>query len=340
MPTPIRFLPIHSTEHPVILAGTLPQIRHLMRALHGRPFGVDALGDSVTAPPAQVFRREFTVKTRRGDLAFGGRTLVMGVLNVTPDSFSDGGRFRDPEAAVDQGLRLAEEGADVIDVGGESTRPGARSIPAEEEIERVIPVIERLAGWLSIPISVDTTKAAVAAEALAAGASVVNVVGALGLDPEVAEVAAREEAGLVLMHMKGRPETMTEAAAYPRGVMAEVVDRLAEAIALAERRGVDRERIIVDPGLGFGKRAEHTLEVLARLEELRSLSRPILVGPSRKSFIGAVTGLPVDERFPGTAAACAAAVLHGAHMVRVHEVAPILPVLRVAEAIREAAGRD
>jgi dihydropteroate synthase len=338
MPTPICFLSIQPTEHPVILADTRSQIRHLMCALRGRPSGVDQRGDPVATPPAQVFHGEFTVKTRRGDLVFGGRTLVMGVLNVTPDSFSDGGRFRDPEAAVDHGLELAEEGADVIDVGGESTRPGARPIPVEEECKRVIPVIERLASWLSIPISVDTMKAAVATQALAAGASVVNVVGALELDPEVADAAAREKAGLVLMHMKGRPETMTEEAAYPQGVLTEVVDRLDEAIALAERRGVDRERIIVDPGLGFGKRAGHTLEVLARLEELRCLGRPILVGPSRKSFIGAVTGLPVDERFPGTAAACVAAVLHGAHMVRVHEVAPILPVLRMAEAIRDAAG--
>ena len=325
---------------PVILTGTLQQIRRFARALRGQPLGLEVLGDRIVAFLTQVFRGEFIVKTRRGDLGFGARTLVMAVLNVTPDSFSDGGRFHDPEAAVDQGLRLAEEGADVIDVGGESTRPGARPVAVEEEIDRVVPVIERLASWLSIPISVDTTKVAVAAEALRAGASVVNVVGALALDAEVADVVAREEAALVLMHMKGRPETMVEEADYPRGVMAEVVEELGEAITLAERRGVDRERIIVDPGLGFGKRAEHTLEALARLEELRSLGRPILVGPSRKSFIGTLTGLGVQERFSGTAAACVAAVLHGAHMVRVHEVASILPVLRVAEAIRDAGGRD
>ncbi|MFQ5458683.1 MAG: dihydropteroate synthase, partial [Myxococcota bacterium] len=240
--------------------------------------------------------RAFTVKTRRGALVFGSRTLVMGVLNVTPDSFSDGGRFAGPEAALAQARRLAEEGADVIDVGGESTRPGAAAVSAGEEMARVLPVIDRLANALSVPLSIDTMKAEVAEAALRAGAAIVNVVGALRIDPRIADVAAREEAALVLMHMKGTPATMKDEARYPRGVMAEIIGDLTDAIAAAEARGVDRERIIVDPGLGFGKRAAHTLEALGRLGELRSLGRPILVGPSRKSFIGEVTGLPVAER--------------------------------------------
>ncbi len=320
----------------VLLTGTLSQIRRLTRVLRDQPFGLDRLGDRIAAFLSAIERREFTVKTRRGALSFGKRTLVMAVLNATPDSFSDGGCFLDPEAAVIRGLRLAEEGADVIDVGGESTRPGARAVSPEEEIRRVIPVIERLAARLSVPISVDTAKAPVAEEALRAGASIVNVVGALALDPAVAGVAAREEAALVLSHMRGQPKTMQEEARYPLGVTGEVVEELARAMAEAESRGVDRERIIVDPGLGFSKSAGHSWEVLRRLEELRTLGRPILVGTSRKSFIGEATGLPVEERFPGDAAAMAIAVLNGAQMVRVHEVARAIPVLRMAEAIRDA----
>jgi dihydropteroate synthase len=210
---------------------------------------------------------------------------------------------------VARGLRLAEEGADVIDVGGESTRPGARPVSAEEELRRVIPVIEGLAARLPVPISVDTTKAPVAAEALRAGASIVNVVGALALDPEVAGLAAREEAALVLCHMRGRPETMQEEARYPLGVTGEVVEELARAIAEAESRGMDRERIVVDPGLGFSKRARHSWEVLRRLEELRTLGRPILVGTSA-SRSSARPRAPGGRAFPD-AAAMAIAVLNG-----------------------------
>lgn len=280
----------------------------------------------------------FTIKTRRGVIEFGSRTLVMAVLNVTPDSFSDGGRFFDPKAAVDHARRLVDEGADIIDVGGESTRPGAAPVDPAEELARVVPVIERLADELPVPVSIDTMKAGVAEAALRAGASIVNVVGALAVDAGVADAAAREEAALILMHMKGRPAQMHEEAHYPSGVMGEIIGLLSGAIAIAEARGVDRERIIVDPGLGFGKRAAHTLEALARLGELRSLGRPILVGPSRKSFIGEVTGLPVSERLIGTSAACAIAVMNGARMVRVHEVEPVLPALRIAEAVRDGKG--
>ena len=280
----------------------------------------------------------FTIKTRRGAIEFGPRTLVMAVLNVTPDSFSDGGRYLDPKAAVDHARRLVDEGADIIDVGGESTRSGAAPVDPAEELARVVPVIERLADELPVPVSIDTMKAGVAEAALRAGASIVNVVGALTVDAGVADAAAREEAALILMHMKGRPAQMHEEAHYPSGVMGEILGQLSGAMAIAEARGVDRERIIVDPGLGFGKRAAHTLEALARLDELRSLGRPILVGPSRKSFIGEVTGLPVSERLIGTSAACAIAVMNGAQMVRVHEVKPVLPALRIAEAVRDGKG--
>jgi dihydropteroate synthase len=324
----------------VILAGTLSQLRRLVCALEEPRLELAWLAERLGGFLADVARRAFTVKTRGGSLGFGSRTLVMAVLNVTPDSFSDGGQFLDPAAAVDEGNRLEAEGADILDVGGESTRPGSRPVDAAVELSRVIPVIERLAQAVSIPISIDTTKAAVAEAALRAGAAVVNVIGALDVDPEVADVAAREDAGLILTHMKGTPARMYEEASYPGGVMGEVVEKLGQAIALAVERGVDRERVIVDPGLGFGKRAAQSLEALRRLGELRSLGRPILVGPSRKSFIGDATGLPLPERLPGTAAACTIAVLKGAGMVRVHDVAPVLPALRMAEAVRDAAADE
>jgi dihydropteroate synthase len=320
----------------VLLTGTLAQIRRLARVLRDQPFGLHLLGERIASFLEDIARREFTVKTRRATLTFGRRTLVMGVVNATPDSFSDGGRFLDPEAALAHARLLEAEGADVIDVGGESTRPGARPVDEDEEMHRVIAVIERIGPRLSVPVSIDTTKARVAEAALGAGASIVNCVGGLALDPEVADAAARAEAALVLSHLRGHPETMDDEAHYPHGVMGEVIEDLARAIAEAESRGVDPERIIVDPGLGFAKRAEHSWEVLRRLEELRTLGRPILVGTSRKSFIGKATGLPVEERFPGDAAAMAIAVLNGASMVRVHAVAPVLPVLRMAEAIRDA----
>ena len=214
----------------------------------------------------------------------------------------------------------------------------AAPVDLADELARVIPVVERLAEELSVPVSIDTMKAGVAEEALRDGASIVNVVGALTVDADVADAAAREEAALILMHMKGHPADMREKAHYPSGVIGEIIGQLSEAIAIAEARGVDRERIICDPGLGFGKRTEHTLEVLGRLGELQSLGRPILVGPSRKSFIGEVTGLPVAERLIGTSAACAIAVVNGARMVRVHEVKSVLPALRIAEAVRDGKG--
>ena len=210
-----------------------------------------------------VARRSFTIKTRRGAIEFGSRTLVMAVLNVTPDSFSDGGQFLDPKAAVDHARRLVDEGADIVDVGGESTRPGAAPVDLADELARVIPVVERIADELPVPVSIDTMKAGVAEAALRAGASIVNVVGALTVDADVADAAAREEAALILMHMKGRPRHMHEEAHYPSGVMGEVIGQLSGAIAIAEARGVDRERIILDPGLGFGKRAAPEVQYVA-----------------------------------------------------------------------------
>ncbi len=263
----------------------------------------------------------------------GPGPFIMGIVNVTPDSFSDGGRWADPEAAVAHALSLAEEGADLVDLGGESTRPGAPEVPADEELRRVVPVIERLrARGFSLPISVDTSKGQVGRAALAAGADLVNDVRALA-DPDLARAAAEAGAAVVLMHSRGPSASR---AAYG-DVVAEVKAELAAALARAEAAGVARERTILDPGLGFAKTPAHSLALLGALPALRALGRPLLVGPSRKSFLGAVTGAPVDRRLPGTLAAVTAAVLGGAEWVRVHDVAPAREAARVAAAIRDAA---
>ncbi len=257
------------------------------------------------------------------------RTLVMGVLNVTPDSFSDGGKFLDVERAVEHAHAMARAGADIIDIGGESTRPGAALVTAEEEMRRVIPVIERLGGLI---VSVDTTKAAVAEKALAAGARIVNDISALRFDVRMAKVVRDAGAGLVLMHMQGTPQTMQENPHY-EDVVAEVRAFLAERIAVAEAHGVARSQIAVDPGIGFGKTVQHNLELLAHLAEFRSLGCPILVGPSRKSFIGQLLGRRSDERLWGTAATVAWAVTQGANIVRVHDVTEMADVVKMCDAL-------
>jgi dihydropteroate synthase len=259
----------------------------------------------------------------------------MGVVNATPDSFSDGGRFLDPDAAAAQAERLVAEGADLVDLGGESTRPGAPEVPVEVEKRRVVPVIERLrARGCTTPISIDTRKAEVARAALAAGANMINDVSALA-DPALREVAVASGVPTVLMHTRGSPADMTSRAIYA-DVVGEVERELAEALARAVRAGVREEHILLDPGLGFAKTAEHSLALLAALPRLRRLGRPLLVGPSRKSFLGVVTGAPVGERLPGTLAAVAACVLAGVELLRVHDVAAVLQAARVAAAIRDS----
>jgi dihydropteroate synthase len=276
---------------------------------------------------------------RIGARTFAGPgPFIMGVLNVTPDSFSDGGQFICADAAVAHAQRLAAEGADLVDIGGESTRPGAPAVPEDEEIARVVPVIERLRAMrFPVPISVDTRKPAVALEAIAAGAAMVNDVQALS-DPDLAQVVAQAGVPVVLMHIRGTPEDMQTRARY-RDVVAEVMHELLEALERARSLGIPPEKTILDPGLGFAKTAEHNLTLLKRLRDFRGLGRPLLVGPSRKSFIGKVTGAAVGDRLPGTLAAVTACVLAGAGFLRVHDVAPARQAARVASAIREAAER-
>lgn len=281
-----------------------------------------------------------TIPCANGTLRYRGRPLVMGIINATPDSFSDGGMFRDPATAAEHGRRLAEQGADLLDIGGESTRPGAAPVSAEEELRRVVPVIRRLARLVRIPMSIDTSKSVVAEAALDAGAALVNDVTALR-DPDMAAVAARSRAAVVLMHMRGSPRTMQRRPRY-RDVVEEVAVFLLEAARHAESAGIAPERIIVDPGLGFGKTAAHNVELLQSMDRIVRLGYPVLVGPSRKSFIGSLAGGEAHERLGGTLAAVDAARRAGAHIVRVHDVQPVVQFLRMSDALedRDAARRQ
>src|SRR5688572_20520614 len=281
--------------------------------------------------------RQFVVPLPGGRrLQLGARTLVMGIINVTPDSFSDGGALLDPARAIEAGVRLAAEGADVLDIGGESTRPGALPLSAAEEMQRVLPVVEGIASRVSIPLSIDTYKASVADAALSRGAAMVNDISGLRYDPALADVVARRGAALILMHTRGRSRDMYEQAAY-HDVVDEVLDELRESIAFAQTAGVNTNALLVDPGFGFAKQAQHSYELLARLDELSGLGRPLLVGPSRKGFLTRPQSGEVSTatRDWATAAAVTAAVLGGAHIVRVHAVGELLPVVRVADEIRK-----
>jgi len=285
-----------------------------------------------------IHRRQFQLRLPKRTLKLGERTLIMGVLNVTPDSFSDGGLFLNPDAAVAQAVAMEAAGADIIDVGGESTRPGSLGVSAKTELQRILPVIERLRGKLRIPISVDTGKSAVAEAAAGAGAEIVNDVTALRNDPQIAEVARRRNLGLILMHMRGKPRTMQKAP-FARDVLRDVTAGLRHAVKVARRAGVAKSQIVLDPGIGFGKSYEQNCELLARLAELARLGYPLLVGTSRKSFISKVlekgelyAGSEVD-RIWGTAATIAASILQGAHIVRVHDVAEMAQVARVSDAV-------
>ncbi len=273
---------------------------------------------------------------RKIGLGGGGRPLLMGIVNLTPDSFYDGGRYPDPAAGIARARELVRAGADIIDLGGESSRPGAKAVAAAEELERVIPVIEGLATRIPVPISIDTWKAEVAARALEAGAQIVNDISALRFDPEMASVVASAAGPYVMMHMLGTPRNMQENPVY-RDVLGEIGDFFSQGLARAEAAGISRSRIIIDPGIGFGKTLEHNLEIINGLAAFRQLGRPVLVGPSRKSFIGQILGRGPDDRLWGTAGAVAAAVMRGADIVRVHDVDGLKDLVAVAARIRDAA---
>jgi dihydropteroate synthase len=282
-------------------------------------------------------RRHFKLKLRSRSLKLGERTLVMGVVNVTPDSFSDGGKFLGVCAAVKHALEMENSGADIIDIGGESTRPGANTISAEEEMSRVLPVLLGLRGKLRIPISIDTRKAVVAEAAIAAGAEIVNDVSALQFDPALGEVIRRRKVPVVLMHMRGNPANMQNGP-FAKNVLRDVSAGLRAAVKRARSAGIPKSQIVLDPGIGFGKNYRQNFELLAHLERLAVLGFPLLVGTSRKAFLGAMLGIAkspaaTEERTWGTAATITAAILSGAHIIRVHDVAEMAKVARIADAI-------
>lgn len=260
------------------------------------------------------------------------RTHIMGILNVTPDSFSDGGQYYDPELAIKRGIELAEEGADMIDIGAESTRPGSAPISVEEELRRLLPVVEALLTEVQIPISVDTYKAEVAAEVLNKGVHLINDISGLHFDPAMKNVLSTYQVPVVVMHIKGTPKDMQINPHYD-DLMGEIHDYLSNCVAMALEAGIKRENLIIDPGIGFGKRWYDNYEIIRRLHELNPIGCPILIGPSRKSFIGKVLNLEPDQRLEGTAAAVALCIQHGAHIVRVHDVKAMVRVCRIADLI-------
>jgi dihydropteroate synthase len=331
------------SDSDVLIMGTLGQFRSLIKKLRMQPFkSLQAVSTELQLAldrhageelrPLQIGGRRFS---------WGERTYIMGVVNVTDDSFSGDGLGRDVDAAVAQAERMVQEGADLIDVGGESTRPGAEPVVVEDELDRVLPVVEALAGRLDVPISIDTYESEVAAAAVEAGASLINDVWGLRMDRQLAEVAARHQVPLVLMHNRSRPKDAVQTERLGgryQGVeyddlMGDIVRELRESIDLAVQAGVEMQSIIVDPGIGFGKTVEQNLQIMANLSELRVLGRPVLLGPSRKSFIGFTLDVPPEERVEGTAAAVAVGIANGADIVRVHDVQEMARVARMTDAI-------
>ncbi len=315
------------------LTGTPNQLKRLARIIashRGLPVDLSKKIDSLLD---NYLRSDYKINCRGKILDLGPRTHLMGVLNVTPDSFSDGGLYADTERALAHAREMAAAGADIIDIGGESTRPGAKPLSEEEELSRIIPVIERLSAELPVPLSVDTYKATVARKALAAGASIVNDISGLRFSPDMAKIAAEYGAAVIIMHIQGTPRDMQQDPVYA-DVVGEIIEYLAQGIELAVKAGVDREKTLIDPGIGFGKTLEHNLAILDRLDEFKRLGRPIVLGTSRKRFIGAVLNIPAPEqRVDGTAATIALGIERGARIVRVHDVARMAQVARMTDAI-------
>jgi dihydropteroate synthase len=316
-----------------IISGNLKHYKLLIAKLKRQPFGLKALAieleELLRSSLAESGR---TLRLGGKEYDLGERTLVMGVVNVTPDSFSDGGRFKDAHEAIEHALRLEEEGADILDIGGESTRPGSDFITLDEELRRVMPVIEEVLKRVSVPVSIDTTKAEVARQALNAGCAMVNEISAMRLDPEMLPLVVGKRVPFCLMHMQGMPKDMQVEPRYD-DLMGEITAFLRERAEAAEEAGAEPSDIMVDPGIGFGKNLQHNLEIIRRLNELRSLGYALVFGASRKSFMGRILDLPEGERLEGTAASVALGIAGGAHIVRVHDVREMVRVSRVADAI-------
>jgi dihydropteroate synthase len=320
----------------ILVMGTLRQLELAIGKLRGQPFGgAQAAGEMEAVLRNLESGRDFTLRAGKWKLKLGDRTHVMGILNVTPDSFSDGGSFMLTEDAVIHGLMMAEQGADIIDIGGESTRPGAPPLSAAAEKKRVLPVIRRLAGRVKVPISIDTYKPEIADEAIDAGADIINDI--CGLRKKgMAELAARRDVPVIVMHMKGTPRNMQIDPEYA-DVVGEIHRFFRERMEFAQEKGMNPHKIVLDPGIGFGKTVGNNFEILARLREFRGLGRPILVGSSRKSFIGKVLDLPLDQRLEGGLAAAVAAVMNGASIIRAHDVLETVRAARIADSVVRSA---
>jgi dihydropteroate synthase len=277
-------------------------------------------------------KKQFILELGQRTLDLSSRTHLMGILNVTPDSFSEGGRFFKLEEAVKQGLKLADKGADIVDVGGESTRPGSEPVPIEEELRRVIPVIGELVKRIDIPISIDTYKSRVAKEALDSGASMVNDISGLRFDPEMKKVISEYNVPVILMHIQGTPRNMQENPQY-ENLLEEIKSYLDQSISIAEEAGIGEDKIIIDPGIGFGKTLDDNLKILKNLREFKSLGKPVMIGVSRKSFIGKILDLPVNERLGGSLAALAVAIINGANILRVHDAEESRRVAKLVDTI-------
>ncbi len=311
-----------------IITGTEAQLKKLVEKLKNQPFKLKKLAEEIE----KILKKDrLKWKLRKRELEMN-RTYICGILNVTPDSFYDGGRYFDVERAIDRVYQMIEEGADLIDIGGESTRPGAEPVTEKEELKRVMPVIEKLSG-IDVPLSIDTYKSKVAKEALSAGCEIVNDISGLSFDEKMKEVIAEYKAGCIIMHIKGTPKDMQKNPHY-EDTIEEIINYLREKIEIAEKEGIDIEKIAIDPGIGFGKRNPYdNLLILKRLKEFKALSRPIFIGVSRKSFIGLCTGAKVEERLPGSIAAAAVAVMNGANIIRTHDVKETKQALKIVDEI-------
>jgi dihydropteroate synthase len=329
-----RGLDCSSSSTGTLLMGTEKQFEILFSKLEQYP-DLQPFGQSLKEILRNLSRAHYTIRCRKRTFTLGKQTLLMGVLNVTPDSFSDGGIFFDKEKAIAHGLKMVEEGADFIDIGGESTRPGSKPLGLDEELRRVIPVIESLAKDVDVPISIDTYKSAVAKKAIDAGAQIINDISGLHLDPSLSQVAAKEDVPLVLMHIRGNPETMQKKIHY-ESLFSEIIQYLKDSIQRAESAGVDPEQIIIDPGIGFGKTVEDNLLILKNLQEFKILGKPLLLGTSRKSFIGKILNADVTERLEGTLSTIVVGVLNGAHIIRCHDVIQAKRAIAIADAVRQA----
>ena len=320
----------------ILMMGTVKQILTLAKKIEKQPFGLNLIAREIFEILNNIYQSEYVWKTSRRKITLGRKTMVMGILNITPDSFSDSGLFSSPQKAIEHGLAMADEGADIIDIGGESTRPGSRSVPVKIELKRVLPIIEGLTKKIKIPISIDTKKAEVARLAVDFGAEIINDISALNGDKNMAEIIRKTRAAAILMHMRGKPKNMQKGSLAYDNLMGEITDYLKQSSKKALNAGVEKDCIVIDPGIGFGKTPEDNYKIIKDLSELKALGMPVLIGTSRKSFIGKITGGKPDERMEGTAVTVAAAIMNGCHIIRVHDVAAMKKVAAVTDAIVHA----